>query len=153
MMTTDLESASLDLHAGAPAGKIAMHVTKPIGDERDLSLSYSPGVAAPVRAIAADPAASLVYTNRANLVAVVTNGTAILGFGNLGPYAAKQVMEGKAALFKTLAGVDAVDLELATEDVDRFVSIVSALEPSFGAITPADIRAPASSATEGTGQA
>src|SRR3546814_13684975 len=85
MMTTDLESASLDLHAGAPAGKIAMHVTKPIGDERDLSLSYSPGVAAPVRAIAADPAASLGYTNRPNPVAGVTNGPATLGLGNPPP--------------------------------------------------------------------
>lgn len=141
-MDTKLETAALELHAAAPSGKIEMRVTKPIGNETELALSYSPGVAAPVRAIAADPAASFAYTNRSNLVGVVTNGTAVLGLGNLGPFAAKPVMEGKAALFKTLAGVDAVDLEIATEDVDRFISIVSALEPSFGGINLEDIRAP-----------
>lgn len=141
-MNKNLDTAALELHAMAPPGKIETHVTKPIRDQADLSLSYSPGVAAPARAIAADPAASFTYTNRANLIGVVTNGTAILGLGNLGPYAAKPVMEGKAALFKTLAGIDAVDLEVATEDVDRFISIVSALEPSFGGINLEDIRAP-----------
>ncbi len=141
-MYTDFDRAALAFHASAPAGKIQCLVSKPIANEHDLALCYSPGVAAPVRAIATDPEASHLYTNRGNLVAVVTNGTAILGMGNLGPHAAKPVMEGKAALFKVLADIDAIDLEIATEDVTRFISVVSALEPSFGGINLEDIRAP-----------
>jgi len=138
----NLDREALQLHSASPAGKTRTYLTKPIANEHDLALCYSPGVAAPAKAIAADPGASRLYTNRGNLVAVVTNGTAVLGLGNLGPHAAKPVMEGKAALFRALSDVDAVDLEIATEDVSRFISVVHSLEPSFGGINLEDVRAP-----------
>ncbi len=110
--------------------------------QRDLSLAYSPGVAVPVKAIAADPSLAFDYTTRGNLVAVISNGTAILGLGNLGALASKPVMEGKAVLFKRFADVDSIDLEIDTEDVDAFVNSVRYLGPSFGGINLEDIKAP-----------
>ena len=110
--------------------------------QRDLSLAYSPGVAVPVRRIAEDPNSAFDYTTRGNLVAVISNGTAILGLGNLGALASKPVMEGKAVLFKRFADIDAIDLEVGTEDVDEFINAVRFLGPSFGGINLEDIRAP-----------
>ncbi|RMD90868.1 MAG: NADP-dependent malic enzyme [Alphaproteobacteria bacterium] len=134
---------ALRYHALPRPGKLEIVPTKPMATQRDLSLAYSPGVAVPVEAIAAEPDTIFDYTARGNLVAVVTNGTAILGLGNLGAAAAKPVMEGKSVLFKRFADVDAIDLEVATEDVDRFVDAVRLLEPSFGGINLEDIGAPA----------
>ncbi len=128
--------------SGSRAGKLEIVASKPMATQRDLSLAYSPGVAAPVRAIAANEEAGWDYTARGNLVAVISNGTAILGLGNLGALASKPVMEGKAVLFKRFADVDAIDLELATEDPDAFVNAVALLEPSFGGINLEDIAAP-----------
>jgi malate dehydrogenase (oxaloacetate-decarboxylating)(NADP+) len=124
-------------------GKIEIIASKPMATQRDLSLAYSPGVAVPVRAIAEDPDTAYDYTAKGNLVAVISNGTAILGLGNLGALASKPVMEGKAVLFKRFADVDSIDLEVATEDVDAFVNAVALLEPSFGGINLEDIAAPA----------
>src|SRR3954468_6669494 len=136
------EREALLFHAGARPGKIEVGATKPMATQRDLSLAYSPGVAVPVLAIAKDPALAYEYTAKGNLVAVISNGTAILGLGNLGALASKPVMEGKAVLFKRFADVDAIDLELATEDTERFISAVELLEPSFGGINLEDIAAP-----------
>ncbi|HWL46074.1 MAG TPA: malic enzyme-like NAD(P)-binding protein, partial [Sphingomonadaceae bacterium] len=136
------EREALLFHSQGRPGKIEIVASKPMATQRDLSLAYSPGVAVPVRAIADDAAAAYDYTARGNLVAVITNGTAILGMGNLGALAAKPVMEGKAVLFKRFADVDAIDLELSTEDVDRFIDAVALLEPSFGGINLEDIKAP-----------
>jgi malate dehydrogenase (oxaloacetate-decarboxylating)(NADP+) len=133
---------SLAYHAGGRPGKLEIRVTKPCACQRDLSLAYSPGVAAPVRAIAADPEVALRYTARGNLVAVVSNGTAVLGLGNVGPAAAKPVMEGKAILFKRFADIDAFDLEVAATDPEDLVRTVRALEPGFGGINLEDIKAP-----------
>ncbi len=140
--TTDDEA--LKFHSRGKPGKLEINATKPMASQRDLSLAYSPGVAAPVLAIAADPDKVYDYTAKGNFVAVITNGTAILGLGNLGALASKPVMEGKAVLFKRFADVDAIDLELATEDVDEFVNAVRLLEPSFGGINLEDIKAPES---------
>ena len=137
---TDQEA--LHFHADGRPGKLEITPTKPMATQRDLSLAYSPGVAVPVRAIAEDPATVFDYTARGNLVAVITNGTAILGLGNLGPLAAKPVMEGKAVLFKRFADIDSIDLELSTEDVDEFVNCVRYLGPTFGGINLEDIKAP-----------
>ncbi len=137
---TDQEA--LHFHADGRPGKLEITPTKPMATQRDLSLAYSPGVAVPVKAIAENPAAVFDYTARGNLVAVISNGTAILGLGNLGPLAAKPVMEGKAVLFKRFADVDSIDLEVATEDVDEFVNCVRYLGPSFGGINLEDIKAP-----------
>src|SRR5450631_229769 len=131
--------------AKAPGGgsrKLEVVATKPMATQRDLSLAYSPGVAAPVKAIAADPSASYDYTSRGNMVAVISNGTAILGLGNLGALASKPVMEGKAVLFKRFADVDAIDLEVGTEDPEEFINAVKFLGPSFGGINLEDIKAP-----------
>jgi len=136
------EQEALDFHACGRPGKIEIVASKPMATQRDLSLAYSPGVAVPVRAIADDPAKAYDYTAKGNLVAVISNGTAILGLGNLGALASKPVMEGKAVLFKRFADVDSIDLELATEDVDRFIAAVELLEPSFGGINLEDIKAP-----------
>src|SRR3954466_10942008 len=136
------EQEALDFHSEGRPGKIEIIASKPMATQRDLSLAYSPGVAVPVRAIAADPSKAYDYTAKGNLVAVISNGTAILGLGNLGALASKPVMEGKAVLFKRFADVDAIDLELATEDVDAFVNAVALLEPSFGGINLEDIKAP-----------
>jgi malate dehydrogenase (oxaloacetate-decarboxylating)(NADP+) len=133
---------ALIYHRSGKPGKIDIVASKPMGTQRDLSLAYSPGVAAPVRAIAADPDSAYDYTIKGNLVAVISNGTAILGLGNLGALASKPVMEGKAVLFKRFADVDSIDIELATEDVDRFINAVELMEPSFGGINLEDIKAP-----------
>src|SRR5437763_7588088 len=133
---------ALEYHSAAPAGKIAIRATKPCLTQRDLSLAYTPGVAVPCLAIERDPRLAYQYTGKGNLVAVVTNGTAVLGLGNIGPLAGKPVMEGKAVLFKRFADIDAIDLELATEDPERFIAAVSLLEPTFGGINLEDIKAP-----------
>ncbi len=137
---TDKEA--LDFHSQGRPGKIEITPTKPMATQRDLSLAYSPGVAVPVKAIAENPDKAFDYTTRGNLVAVISNGTAILGLGNLGALASKPVMEGKAVLFKRFADVDAIDLEIDTEDVDAFVNSVRYLGPSFGGINLEDIKAP-----------
>ena len=136
------EAEALEFHSQGRPGKIEIIASKPMATQRDLSLAYSPGVAVPVRAIAADPALAYDYTAKGNLVAVISNGTAILGLGNLGALASKPVMEGKAVLFKRFADVDSIDLELATEDPDAFIEAVALLEPSFGGINLEDIKAP-----------
>ncbi len=138
---TDREA--LNFHSAGRPGKIEIIASKPMATQRDLSLAYSPGVAVPVRAIAADPSKAYDYTAKGNLVAVISNGTAILGLGNLGALASKPVMEGKAVLFKRFADVDSIDIELKTEDVDAFISAVELMEPSFGGINLEDIAAPA----------
>ncbi|MBK7283341.1 MAG: NADP-dependent malic enzyme [Sphingomonadales bacterium] len=136
------EREALIYHSTGRPGKIEIVASKPMATQRDLSLAYSPGVAVPVLAIADDPALAYDYTAKGNLVAVISNGTAILGLGNLGALASKPVMEGKAVLFKRFADVDAIDLELATEDPDAFINAVALLEPSFGGINLEDIKAP-----------
>jgi malate dehydrogenase (oxaloacetate-decarboxylating)(NADP+) len=136
------EREALLFHSDGRPGKIEIIASKPMATQRDLALAYSPGVAVPVNAIAKDPATAYDYTAKGNLVAVISNGTAILGMGNLGALASKPVMEGKAVLFKRFADVDAIDLEVATEDVDRFVQAVELLEPSFGGINLEDIKSP-----------
>lgn len=137
-----LSEASLALHAQNPPGKLSVELSKSIANPRDLSLAYSPGVAAPVLAIAKNPSDAYTYTGKGNLVAVISNGTAILGLGNRGALASKPVMEGKAALFKRFAGIDAFDIELATEDVEEMVRAIELLEPTFGGINLEDIKAP-----------
>ncbi len=137
-----LRRAALEYHEFPRPGKVAIAATKPLANQRDLSLAYSPGVAAACEEIVADPAAAFRYTSRGNLVAVVTNGTAVLGLGDIGPLAAKPVMEGKGVLFKKFAGIDVFDLELQERDLDRLVDIIAALEPSFGGINLEDIKAP-----------
>ncbi len=136
------EREALLFHSEGRPGKIEIIASKPMATQRDLALAYSPGVAVPVRAIAEDPATAYDYTAKGNLVAVISNGTAILGLGNLGALASKPVMEGKAVLFKRFADVDAIDIELKTEDVDRFIDAVELMEPSFGGINLEDIKAP-----------
>ncbi|MCT8989979.1 NADP-dependent malic enzyme [Chelativorans sp. SCAU2101] len=136
------QQEALDFHATGRPGKLEVNPTKPMATQRDLSLAYSPGVAAPVKAIAEDPGKAFDYTTRGNLVAVISNGTAILGLGNLGALASKPVMEGKAVLFKRFADVDSIDLEIDTTDVDEFINCVRFLGPSFGGINLEDIKAP-----------
>ena len=137
---TDAEA--LHFHSQGRPGKLEIVASKPMATQRDLSLAYSPGVAVPVKAIAADPSKAYDYTTRSNMVAVISNGTAILGLGNLGALASKPVMEGKCALFKRFADIDAIDLEVDTEDPDAFVNAVRYLGPSFGGINLEDIKAP-----------
>ncbi|POF32923.1 NADP-dependent malic enzyme [Roseibium marinum] len=137
---TDQEA--LQFHQEGRPGKLEITPTKPMATQRDLSLAYSPGVAVPVRAIAEDPSRAYDYTTKGNLVAVISNGSAILGMGNLGALASKPVMEGKAVLFKRFADVDSIDLEIDTQDVDEFVNAVRYLGPSFGGINLEDIKAP-----------
>ncbi|OYX50167.1 MAG: NADP-dependent malic enzyme [Sphingomonas sp. 32-66-10] len=136
------EREALLFHSEGRPGKIEIIASKPLTTQRDLALAYSPGVAVPVQAIADDPATAYDYTAKGNLVAVISNGTAILGMGNLGALASKPVMEGKAVLFKRFADVDSIDIELKTEDVDRFIDAVELMEPSFGGINLEDIKAP-----------
>ncbi|MEP2236554.1 MAG: NADP-dependent malic enzyme [Alteripontixanthobacter sp.] len=133
---------ALFYHETGRPGKVEIVASKPMATQRDLSLAYSPGVAAPVKAIAENPADAARYTAKANLVAVISNGTAILGLGNLGALASKPVMEGKAVLFKRFADVDSIDIELDTEDPDKFIAAVELMEPSFGGINLEDIKAP-----------
>lgn len=143
MNTEDkLKEAALRYHREPQPGKIAVVPTKPHRTQEDLSLAYSPGVAAPSRAVAEDPASVYEYTGKGNLVAVISNGTAVLGLGNIGPLAAKPVMEGKSMLFKTFAGIDAFDIEVAENDPEAFVRTVRAIAPTFGGINLEDIKAP-----------
>ncbi len=137
-----LDEDVLEYHAAAPAGKIAIRATKPCLTQRDLSLAYTPGVAVPCLAIERDPRLAYQYTGKGNLVAVVTNGTAVLGLGNIGPLAGKPVMEGKAVLFKRFADIDVFDIELATLDPREIIRTCQLLEPTFGGINLEDIKAP-----------
>ena len=139
---TITDEEALQFHQRGKPGKLEITPTKPMATQRDLSLAYSPGVAVPVRKIAEDPATAYDYTAKGNLVAVISNGTAILGLGDLGALASKPVMEGKAVLFKRFADVDSIDLEVDTRDVDQFVGAVRYLGPSFGGINLEDIKAP-----------
>ncbi|MGH7161218.1 MAG: malic enzyme-like NAD(P)-binding protein, partial [Acetobacteraceae bacterium] len=133
---------ALDYHRLPRPGKLAIEPTKRMATQHDLALAYSPGVAAASLAIAADPESAHDYTTRSNLVGVISNGTAVLGLGNIGPLAAKPVMEGKAVLFKKFAGIDVFDIEVDASDPDRFIEVVACLEPTFGAINLEDIKAP-----------
>ena len=142
MSDADLKRAALDYHEAHPPGKIAIHATKPVANQRDLSLAYSPGVAHACTAIAEDPSTATRYTARGNLVGVITNGTAVLGLGNIGPLAAKPVMEGKAVLFKKFADIDVFDIEVDAIEPAHFVEAVARLEPTFGGINLEDIKAP-----------
>ncbi len=138
----DLRAAALSFHRNPRPGKLEIQATKPLANQRDLALAYSPGVAAACEEIVADPAEAATLTGRANLVAVVSNGTAVLGLGNIGPLAAKPVMEGKAVLFKKFAGIDVFDIEIAADTIERVVETVAALEPTFGGINLEDIKGP-----------
>jgi malate dehydrogenase (oxaloacetate-decarboxylating)(NADP+) len=141
-MVDTLSSAALDYHRQLPPGKIAITATKPIANQRDLGLAYTPGVAAASTAIVNDSREVVTLTARGNLVGVVTNGSAVLGLGNIGPLAAKPVMEGKAVLFKKFGGIDVFDIEIAETDPDKLVAIIASLEPTFGGINLEDIKAP-----------
>ncbi len=141
-MSDPLRDAALDYHRRPGPGKLALVATKPLANQRDLALAYSPGVAAASELIAANPAEAANLTTRGNLVGVISNGTAVLGLGAIGPLAAKPVMEGKAVLFKKFAGIDAFDIEIDERDPDKLVEIIAALEPTFGAINLEDIKAP-----------
>jgi malate dehydrogenase (oxaloacetate-decarboxylating)(NADP+) len=139
---SSLHAAALHFHQHPKPGKLEITPTKPLANARDLALAYSPGVAAPCLEIAEDPAKAYAYTSKGNLVAVISNGTAVLGLGNIGALASKPVMEGKAVLFKKFAGIDSIDLEINEQDPKRFIEIVAPLEPSFGGINLEDIKAP-----------
>ena len=141
-MSTDLKQAALAYHAEPVPGKISIELTKPAETQLDLSLAYSPGVAEPCREIARDPALAYRYTGKGNLVAVISNGTAVLGLGNLGALAGKPVMEGKALLFKRFAGINSIDIEVDTEDAGEFITTVALIADTFGGINLEDIKAP-----------
>ena len=137
-----MREAAFEYHRAPTRGKVAVTPTKALSNQRDLSLAYSPGVAYPCLEIERDPQMAAEYTSRGNLVGVVTNGTAVLGLGDIGPLAAKQVMEGKGCLFKKFAGIDVFDIELAEKDPDKLVEIIAALEPTLGGVNLEDIKAP-----------
>ncbi|HYF21639.1 MAG TPA: NADP-dependent malic enzyme [Ramlibacter sp.] len=137
-----LRQAALEYHEFPTPGKVAIAATKQLINQHDLALAYSPGVAAPCEEIVKDPAAAFRYTSRGNLVAVITNGTAVLGLGDIGPLAAKPVMEGKGVLFKKFAGIDVFDIEINEKNLDKLVDVIAALEPTFGGINLEDIKAP-----------
>ncbi len=139
---SSLEQKALEYHQAGTPGKLAIAVTKSVGSQEDLALAYSPGVAAPCVEIARDPALAYEYTAKGNLVAVITNGTAVLGLGNIGALAGKPVMEGKSVLFKKFAGIDSFDIELDETDPDKLVEIIAAMHPTFGGINLEDIKAP-----------
>ncbi len=141
-MSIDYEKLALEYHAREPRGKIFTGLSKPVSSQKDLAIAYSPGVAGPCREIAKNPALSFEYTGRANLVGVISNGTAVLGLGDIGPEASKPVMEGKAVLFKKFADIDVFDIEVKASDPDAFITAVEALEPTFGGINLEDIKAP-----------
>jgi malate dehydrogenase (oxaloacetate-decarboxylating)(NADP+) len=141
-MDERIRAAALEYHRSPKPGKIAVTPTKALTNQADLSLAYSPGVAAACDEIVRDPSTAALYTSRANLVAVITNGTAVLGLGNIGPLAGKPVMEGKGVLFKKFAGIDVFDIEVAENDPDKLVDIIASLEPTFGGINLEDIKAP-----------
>ena len=141
-MTEESEKSALDYHRFPTPGKIEVTATKPLANQRDLALAYSPGVAEPCKAIASESRLAAELTSRANLVAVVTNGTAVLGLGDIGPLAAKPVMEGKGVLFKKFAGIDVFDIEINEKDPNKLIDIITSLEPTFGGINLEDIRSP-----------
>ncbi|MDU3890898.1 MAG: NADP-dependent oxaloacetate-decarboxylating malate dehydrogenase, partial [Serratia liquefaciens] len=141
-MDEQLKQSALDFHQYPVPGKIQVSPTKPLATQRDLALAYSPGVAAPCLEIAADPLAAYKYTARGNLVAVISNGTAVLGLGNIGALAGKPVMEGKGVLFKKFSGIDVFDIEVDELNPDKLIDIIAALEPTFGGINLEDIKAP-----------
>lgn len=141
-MDDQLNKYALDYHQFPVPGKIQVTATKPLTTQRDLALAYSPGVAAPCLEIVADPRAVNKYTARGNLVAVISNGTAVLGLGNIGALAGKPVMEGKGVLFKKFAGIDVFDIEIDEQDPDKLINVITALEPTFGGINLEDIKAP-----------
>lgn len=141
-MSSTLDQEALDYHSKGKPGKLEVNSSKPCATEKDLSLAYSPGVAAPCKAIAKHPEKVYDYTNKGNLVAVISNGTAVLGLGNIGPLASKPVMEGKSILFKQFAGLDSIDIEIKTQDVEEFCLSVRNLEPTFGGVNLEDIKAP-----------
>ena len=138
----NLREAALAYHESPTPGKISIAPTKQLVTQRDLALAYSPGVAAACEEIVADPLNAYRYTSRGNLVAVISNGTAVLGLGNIGPLAAKPVMEGKGVLFKKFAGIDVFDIEINEQDPDKLIDIIAALEPTFGGVNLEDIKAP-----------
>lgn len=140
--TVELQKNALFFHEHPKPGKLEITATKPLGNQRDLALAYSPGVAAPCIEISKDPSKAANYTARGNMVGVISNGTAVLGLGNIGALASKPVMEGKAVLFKKFANIDVFDIEVDETDIDKFVDVVSALEPTFGGINLEDIKAP-----------
>jgi len=139
---TITDQEALDYHQFPQSGKISVEITKPVTTQRDLSLAYTPGVAIPCLAIEKNPEDAYKYTAKSNLVAVISNGTAVLGLGNIGALASKPVMEGKGVLFKAFSGLDSFDIEVDSEDIDRFCSVVSAISPTFGGINLEDIKAP-----------
>src|SRR5690554_2849955 len=141
-MSDDFRDAALAYHRNNPPGKIQVTPTKPLANQRDLALAYSPGVAAACEAIVEDPTEAARVTSRGNLVAVITNGTAVLGLGAIGPLAAKPVMEGKGVLFKKFAGIDVFDIEINERDPQKLIDIIASLEPTFGGINLEDIKAP-----------
>ncbi len=141
-MEKDLREAALEYHRWPTPGKISVRPTKGLTNQRDLALAYSPGVAAACDAIVEDAATAAWYTSRANLVGVITNGTAVLGLGNIGPLAAKPVMEGKGCLFKKFAGIDVFDIELSENDPDKLIDMIAAMEPTLGGVNLEDIKAP-----------
>ena len=138
----ELRRAALEYHEFPTPGKVAISATKQLVNQHDLALAYSPGVAAPCEEIVKDPNAAYKYTSKGNLVAVISNGTAVLGLGDIGPLASKPVMEGKGVLFKKFAGIDVFDLEIEEKNLDKLVDIIAALEPTFGGINLEDIKAP-----------
>src|ERR671928_897884 len=141
-ISDDLRESALVYHRTGKPGKLEIQPTKPLASQRDLALAYSPGVAAACEAIVADPAQAAELTARANLVAVISNGTAVLGLGNIGPLAGKPVMEGKGVLFKRFADIDVFDIELKTKNPDEIIKACQLLEPTFGGINLEDIKAP-----------
>ena len=141
-MSKEFKEDALAYHASPIPGKISVEITKPAETQRDLSLAYSPGVAEPCREIAADPSTAYTYTGKGNMVAVISNGTAVLGLGNLGALASKPVMEGKSLLFKRFAGINSIDIEVDTEDAQEFIDTVARIALSFGGINLEDIKAP-----------
>ena len=141
-MTSDFDEQALHYHRFPTSGKIEVIPSKPLANQRDLALAYSPGVAAACNAIVADPQEAATVTARSNLVAVISNGTAVLGLGAIGPLASKPVMEGKGVLFKKFAGVNVFDIEIEERDPDKLVDIIASLEPTFGGINLEDIKAP-----------
>ncbi|MCY4044267.1 MAG: malate dehydrogenase, partial [Cellvibrionales bacterium] len=141
-MSEEFKKAALDYHAEPKPGKIAVSLTTPAETQQHLALAYSPGVAEPVKAIAEDPELAYKYTAKGNLVAVITNGSAILGLGDLGPLASKPVMEGKSLLFKRFANIDSIDIEVDAESPQAFIDTVSRIALTFGGINLEDIKAP-----------
>ncbi|MGH8717697.1 MAG: NADP-dependent malic enzyme, partial [Burkholderiales bacterium] len=141
-MSENLREAALEYHRRPTPGKISVVPTKAMATQRDLALAYSPGVAEACTAIQENPLDAALYTSRGNLVAVITNGTAVLGLGNIGALAGKPVMEGKGCLFKKFAGIDVFDIEIAEHDPDKLIEIIASLEPTFGGINLEDIKAP-----------